>query len=190
MIDELKINVNGHVMIKCCDTGQILLNKKNAIHSENMSVAIASVMANTVNNQGEKGFFHHLALGNGGTVLDSSGNITYREPKVQNINDELYSQIHLPKRISYSEDDNAANNSSIIHTGQSTFSDVIVKCTLDYNERLSDGLDMTDNGNYVFNELGLLSQQGKLLTHLIFHPVAKNANRKMQILYTLRISIG
>ena len=55
-----------------------------------------------------------------------------------------------------------------------------VSCLLDYGEPA--GQDATDNATnadslYVFDELGLVSYsasgQGRLLTHVIFHPVQK-----------------
>jgi len=45
----------------------------------------------------------------------------------------------------------------------------------------------TMQGTYVFDELGLISSSGKLLTHVIFHPVQKALNRLIQIDYTVRI---
>jgi hypothetical protein len=65
---------------------------------------------------------------------------------------------------------------------------------LDYGE--PDGQEAFDNsvdmsGNFVFDELGLVSFSpsgtGKLLTHVIFHPVQKSLNRLLQIDYTIRI---
>ena len=43
------------------------------------------------------------------------------------------------------------------------------------------------NGTYVFDELALYTGNNDLLTHVVFHPVQKSANRKIQVIYTLRI---
>ena len=47
----------------------------------------------------------------------------------------------------------------------------------------------------MFDELGLKGKAatlgaGLLLTHVIFHPVQKSANRLIQVVYTLRIRVG
>jgi hypothetical protein len=79
------------------------------------------------------------------------------------------------------------------------YSDILVQCLLDYGE--PSGQDAFDNstqlnGEYVFDELGLLAYYGtdndgnvitRLLTHVIFHPVQKSLNRQIQIDYTVRI---
>ena len=49
---------------------------------------------------------------------------------------------------------------------------------------------------FIFNELGLKSKgiagrnSGYLLSHIVFHPVQKSANRVIQIIYTLRIRVN
>jgi hypothetical protein len=71
---------------------------------------------------------------------------------------------------------------------------VFVTCLLDYGEPAGQEAfdNITDNnGDYVFDELGLKSYsstgQSRLLTHVIFHPVQKSLNRLIQIDYTVRI---
>jgi hypothetical protein len=71
---------------------------------------------------------------------------------------------------------------------------------LDYGEPAGQAaFDNSTNLNevYTFDELGLkarsidgtsgLTTTGKLLTHVIFHPVQKSLNRLIQIDYTVRI---
>ena len=49
---------------------------------------------------------------------------------------------------------------------------------------------------FEFNEIGLKTKgdnglkSGRLLTHFIFHPVQKNADQTIQIVYTLRVRAG
>ena len=51
------------------------------------------------------------------------------------------------------------------------------------------------DGTFVFDELGLRARAGTLgagilLSHVIFHPVEKSANRVIQVIYTIRIRCG
>jgi len=71
---------------------------------------------------------------------------------------------------------------------------VFVTCLLDYGEPSGQSaFDNTtnNNGDFVFDELGLKSfsstGNSQLLTHVIFHPVQKSLNRLIQIDYTVRI---
>jgi hypothetical protein len=90
--------------------------------------------------------------------------------------------------------DSVRNKMEIRHISGATYSDVLISCMLDYGE--PDGQEAFDNsqdmsGDFVFDELGLKSYNpngaGKLLTHVIFHPVQKSLNRLLQIDYTIRI---
>jgi hypothetical protein len=191
-VDHLKLHVEGHVLIRDPSTGEVILNRRNAIHRENMSFAIASALSNTAGINTFAGFITELAFGNGGVVIDGSGNVTYNTTNVEDVTAELYNQTYT-KNIDFSVDDDNANNTTVIHTGGTTYSDVVVKCTLDYGEPIGqDPLDDASNqeGDFVFDEIGLISQQGRLLTHLIFHPVQKSENRKIEVIYTVRISAG
>jgi hypothetical protein len=88
----------------------------------------------------------------------------------------------------------------IRHTPGQPYTDILVTCLLDYGEPSDQSAfdNVQDlNGDYVFDELGLrakstdgtsgLTTTGKLLTHVVFHPVQKSLNRLIQIDYTVRI---
>lgn len=191
-MDSLNLKVEGHVLIKDADTGEIILKRRNAIHKENMSYAIASCLTNSLNSTGLEGFVYQLAFGNGGVVVDSTGNVVYKDTRTVTITDSLYNQTYQ-KVVDNSFDDDNDNNTKVVHETGTTYSDIVVTCTLDYSEPAGqDALDNTVDleGEFVFDEMGLVSQQGRLLTHLIFHPVQKSSNRKFQIIYTVRISAG
>ena len=53
------------------ETGEILVDKRNAIHYENMSISLAE----SLSNQGQ-GMVYQMAFGNGGTNVDPTGIIT------------------------------------------------------------------------------------------------------------------
>ena len=181
----------GHIKIFDPTSGEVLIDKRNAIHYENMSVA----MVNSLSNQGQ-GTLYQMVFGNGGTNVDPTGLITYLTPNTVGINTSLYNQTFLKviDQTAIENVDPIRNKMQIRHVSGATYSDIIISCILDYGE--PDGQEAFDNsvdmsGNFVFDELGLVSFNpsgtGKLLTHVIFHPVQKSLNRLLQIDYTIRI---
>jgi uncharacterized lipoprotein YmbA len=73
------------------------------------------------------------------------------------------------------------------------YSDVVVTATLDYAEPA--GQETTDNttsmnGNFTFDEVALQTAADTRLSHICFHPIEKSANRKIQVIYTIRIQAG
>jgi hypothetical protein len=185
------IHVEGHIKIWYPETGEIAINKRNAIHYENMSVALAESIANS-----GQGFIYEMAFGNGGTTIDPTGIITYLTPNSTGTNASLYSETYskVVDDRSVTNLDPTRNKIETRHVTGTNYTDVFVTCLLDYGEP-SDQLafDNTSNNksDYVFDELGLRSYSpngtGKLLTHVIFHPVQKSLNRLIQIDYTVRI---
>lgn len=181
----------GHIKIFDPETEEVFIDKRNAIHYENMSVA----MVNALSNQGQ-GSIYEMVFGNGGTTVDPTGLITYLTTNTVGINTSLYNQTYnkVVDQNSANNTDSVRNKMEIRHISGATYSDIIVSCVLDYGE--PDGQQAFDNsvdmnGNFVFDELGLKSYNpngdGKLLTHVIFHPVQKSLNRLLQIDYTIRI---
>jgi hypothetical protein len=181
----------GHIKIFDPKTGEVFRDKRNAIHYENMSVA----MVNSLSNQG-MGTVYQMAFGNGGTAVDPTGLITYLTPNTIGVNTSLYNQTYskVVDQNSAANTDPFRNNMSIRHISGATYSDILITCILDYGEptdqqAFDNSVDM--NGNFVFDELGLISYNptgaGKLLTHVVFHPVQKSLNRLLQIDYTIRV---
>jgi hypothetical protein len=184
-------HIEGHIKIFDPETGEIFRDQRNAIHYENISVA----MAQSLSNQG-KGMIYQMAFGNGGTVVDPTGLITYLTPNTIGINSSLYNQTYA-KVVDQNSNENldpVRNKMEIRHLSGSTYTDILISCLLDYSEptnqeAFDNSVDL--DGEYVFDELGLISYDpngvGKTLTHVIFHPVQKSLNRLLQIDYTVRI---
>jgi len=185
------ILVEGHIKIWYPETGEVAVNKRNAIHYENMSVALAESLAN----EGQ-GFISSMAFGNGGTSVDPTGIITYLTPNSTGTNAILYNETYtkvVNDRLS-SNLDPTRNRIETRHVTGKNYTDVFVTCLLDYGEPSGqEAFDNTSNNDspYVFDELGLVSfsttNNPRLLTHVIFHPVQKSLNRLIQIDYTVRI---
>lgn len=189
---SIPVSVQGFLKIYDPNDGQMFVDKKNAIHYENMSIALAQTLANR-----PLGYIYSMAFGNGGSAVDPTGVITYLPPNTTGQNADLYNETY-----SKVVDDNSAantdptrNNLTVLHTSGQVYTDVLVTCLLDYGE--PPGQQAFDNstnfnGEYVFDELGLKAWEGSatelmLLTHVIFHPVQKSLNRQIQIDYTVRI---
>jgi hypothetical protein len=181
----------GHIKIFDPQSGEIFIDKRNAIHYENMSVA----MVQSLSNQGQ-GTVYQMAFGTGGTVVDPTGLITYLTPNTIGVNSSLYNQTYqkVIDQNSIDNNDPIRNKMEIRHISGATYSDILISCLLDYGEPLEqeafdNSVDLS--GNFVFDELGLKSYnpngEGKLLTHVIFHPVQKSLNRLLQIDYTIRV---
>jgi hypothetical protein len=181
----------GHIKIFDPETGEVFQDKRNAIHYENMSVA----MVQSLSNQGQ-GTIYQMAFGTGGTVVDPTGLITYLTPNTIGVNSNLYNQTYtkVVDQNSTLNLDPIRNKMEIRHISGATYSDILVSCLIDYGEPLDqEAFDNSQDlsGNFVFDELGLKSfnptGEGKLLTHVIFHPVQKSLNRLLQIDYTIRV---
>ena len=183
--------VQGHIKIHDPESGAVFVNKRNAIHYENMSIALAESVAN----QGQ-GFISSMAFGNGGRSVDPTGIITYLTPNSTGTNASLYNQTYskVVDDRSVTNLDPQRNKIETRHVNGTNYTDVLVTCLLDYGEpNGQDAVDQASQANslYVFDELGLVSYSpsgtGKLLTHVVFHPVQKSLNRLVQIDYTVRV---
>jgi hypothetical protein len=197
-VDEAgALHVRGHIKIFDPESGEVFIDKPNAIHYENISEAIAYCLAN----KGQSYIFE-MNFGNGGTSIDPTGIITYLPPNTNTQNATLYNATFskiIDDTSSYNTDP-ARNKIQIRHVPGNIYSDLVITCLIDYGEPSSQSaFDNSTNLNdtFTFDELGLrarstdgtigLASTGKLLTHVIFHPVQKALNRLIQIDYTVRI---
>lgn len=185
------VSLQGHIRIFDPQTKEVFVNKRNAIHYENFSLALV----NSIGNQGY-GWVSEMAFGNGGSRVDPTGIITYLTPNTIGQNSTLYNQ-------TYSKSVDAASSANLDPTRNfmesrhligTTYSDLLVSCLLDFGEPSGQAaFDNSSNldGNYVFDELGLVGYDSSggslLLTHVIFHPIQKSLNRMIQIDYTVRV---
>ncbi len=187
-----QLAISGHIKIFDPNSGEVIVDKRNAIHYENISQSIANSLANKTIGQ-----IYSMSFGNGGSSVDPTGVITYLPPNTTGQNANLYNPTYskVVDDNSASNTDTSSNNLTITHTTGKVYSDILVSCLLDYGEPSGQQAfdNSTDfNGDYVFDELGLKTWNGsatdlRLITHVIFHPVQKSLNRQIQIDYTVRI---
>lgn len=193
----MNLDIIGMVKIFDPISKEVFVDKTNAIHYENFSVALARSVANRL----DATFITEMHFGNGGTTVDPTGVITYLPTNTNVANADLYN----PTWWKIVDDTNAANtdplnNKMVVnHTPGLKYTDIVVSCLLDYGEPSSQAVfdnSQNLNGDFVFDELGLfgsidgasgLGAGLPLLTHVIFSPVQKSLNRLIQIDYTVRV---
>lgn len=219
MFEKMITGVEGHIKIKDKTSGEILVDKPNAVHYGNMSWAVANALA------GLGGTIRHMIFGNGGSSTDSAGRILYRLPNTSNIQDPNalpYNPTFF--RLLEAPGAPTGNNITVI-SGFENFADIVTTVTLGFGEPADQDAndEIVPTADFVFDELALyttpvniqppfftpfdtavtppqtrvgrfqdeISQGGgRMLTHVIFHPVQKAANREIEIEYTLRVSMG
>ena len=205
--DTLGLNVSGHILIRDKETGQELVNKRNAIHYGNMAYIVAQALTQSPQDN-RNAFVHYMGFGNGATSVDTAGKVVYKTPRVTESynNDASMYNLTFWKPIS-SDISNAdvSNNYTQVIPGTS-YTDLKMVCTMGYSEPPdADAFDssVTNEGDYVFDELALFSyptdttvveseliNTSTMLTHVVFHPVQKSKNRIIEIIYTVRIQLS
>jgi len=207
MIQEtLKTTVSGHVQISDRATGEVLVDKYNAIHPKNMATAIARGLSNAANYQ-----IFKMKLGNRGTYIDGTQQIVFNPPLTTGDTADLYN----PTYVEIVDDADSAvgvgNSVTFTNIPASTNTRVIVTCVVSANEAFDNASDTNNSGQieggngvspFFFDELGLFTKEtsgassdldpaGELmLSHLIFSPIEHTGNRELVIVYTLTISVS
>jgi len=197
-VDEgAHVKMQGHLLIRDAETGEELVNKRNAIHFGNMAFVIANALSYW---QTENNGIYHMAFGNGGSDVLNTGAINYKTTNTGSIRDDsagLYNKTYH-KLIGQSKTTDSKNNVDII-TSSSSYTDLQITCTLDFGEpstqATSDTAQSDSSTDFIFDELGIYAHNSGgisseyLLTHVIFHPVQKSLNRVIEIVYTIRVQL-
>ena len=220
MIQEaFKISVDGHVLVSDRATGEILIDKHNAIHPKNMATAIARGLSNAANYQ-----IFKMKLGNRGTYIDGTQQIVFNPPITAGDDADLYNSTYVEVVDDGQMSVGVGNSVTFTNIPASTNTRVIVTCVISANEAFSNARDTDGGGQIVnvsgtqagtpsagpagpnvgspffFDELGLFTQEtagtslngpGELmLSHLIFSPIEHTGNRELVIVYTLTVSVS
>lgn len=200
MTDKVGFDVSGHILIRDKDSGEELVNKRNAIHYGNLGYLISQALSNQDNK-----IVHFMSFGNGATSVDSSGKVIYKSTNTSESREtdaSLYRKTFAKVVSNTAQNSDQANNKLEVIEG-SGFTDMKITCTLGLNEpagQASFDTSTSNEGDYIFDELGLMtyvdganattaSSSGELLTHVVFHPVQKSLNRIIEVIYTLRIQM-
>ena len=212
MYEQILMNGKAAVgIVKISDpaTGEVLVHQENAIHFGNLAFAVTSALEGLTD-----GHITYMAFGSGGTSIDSSGNISYRSPNTSTLQDASAE----PYQTTYWEALADPGNSIVTVAGTSNFSDLTSTVLIAFGqpndvdpEFPQSAVDTatTTNSQYSFDELSLytgitmgtlgtsgnpgtfdFAPDGRMLTHVIFHPVQKAQNRELQIEYTIRVQMA
>jgi hypothetical protein len=191
---DISLQMNGHVLIRDIDTQMVLADRSNAINFEVASYALALSLAHRSN-----GNITQVVFGNGASSVSAVGGVTYLPPNVTGVDAQLYNQTYskFVDDLSPLNTDPINNFLRVNHITGNTYSDVVVTTLLDYNEPAGQlATDATDNeGAFVFDEIGIKTYDssnttGFMLSHVIFHPVQKSMNRRIEVIYTFRIVLS
>jgi hypothetical protein len=183
MHEILPVQIKGHVHIED-DLGNVLLDKDNAIHPQNMARVISRALANESNY-----FVKYIAYGNGGTDINAALDITFNQandgqtPDIRTWDSQLYNETY--REIVDDSDINigtgvgsaSGDPTTVEHvSGPGVFSNelgilsqVTINAVLNRNEptgQIASGTDADGanfDGSFVFDEIGLITD-GKPLT--------------------------
>ena len=207
--DYLSIKFTNHVLIRDAETNEVLVDTKNDVHPQNLARVIARGLAGEPNNN-----IFRIGLGNGGTYNESITDTTrFNPPNTTGTQAKLYNETYFELVSAGNSTTSAASTTDITSTVQ-------IEIILDPSEPgvdqwLTDASGAGSATNpvnpqlpgstayvYEFDELALFAQnplwssgsttenEFLLLTHVIFHPIAKTQNRKQILNYSLTISVS
>jgi len=216
--DTIQSQVVGTLKIYDKESGDVLVQKKNAIHPGNMAYVMASAMAGkptSVNSSGSAPHINWMQFGSGGST--STTTLSYRSPRVYPTYDNKSivasnSSLYVPKyeqlttnTVYYPGEDMGAGEIVPNNTSKVKFNVDLTHA--DYATAVGESIPESDSTAsstqveaFTFDEIGLMAgvtDSGALdktktlmLTHVTFHPVLLAANRTIVIDYTVTIQIS
>jgi hypothetical protein len=195
--DYVRVHLKGHLKICQYDSladiqerrnGTVLLDKDNAVHRENASIMIARGIADRAN-----GSIFYMYFGNGGATIDPLGTVVLNPPNVTGAAD-LYNPTYF-EAVDDRQGAPAGNMMAVRHVTGTLVSEADIYCVIDKNEpfgqQVSDTVGSLDlnTQQFSFNEIGLMTRDNLLITHVTFAPILKDVQRLIEVVYTLLISV-
>lgn len=210
------VQVVGHVKITD-DLGTVLLDKKNAVHPQNLARVFARALANEPNAQ-----IYRVALGNGGTTMSAGNTITYKVPNDGMLPDpsgwqsrlynETYSEVIDDQSAKLGQGDGASPSNDpaavpnvsgpgVRSAEQDPISVVTIDLTLNSMEPVSqDATDSTDpntKSEFMFDELGLytpgrppINTKGYQTINLSNKDITSNTGLATSTQYSFAVSVN
>lgn len=191
VVGELPHNLEfiGHVHIEN-DLGEVLLDDLNAVHPQNMATIIGRALSRSPNY-----YVYNMVLGNGGASVGSDGqSITYLTPNVAPSTIGLYNQTYFEIVDETAGSDGNLGSANDVSVASGSGTQTVITVTADLAAEQPTGQLATDTGasienDFAFDELGLQSEDGLLLSHIVFSPILKSANRAISITYSITIGV-
>jgi uncharacterized protein affecting Mg2+/Co2+ transport len=185
-LPPVRIKIIGRVKIQDKLTKEVIIEKNNAIHAKNMSVAIARGLTNKSNS-----FIRSMKFGNGGTVPTEGTDVIFKAPNIDG--NDLYNPTYEEVLDSTDPDFETGNYITYQEDGD-LFQVIICVVNISSNQpgtQLATGQQLIDNktNEFAFDELGLFTRDNKMLTHVIFPPRLKTQGKELIITYSLTIIV-
>jgi len=177
--DSTSIYASGVIQLFDFDSGDLILEKKNAInYGKLLGILTESLLS------GNALTIDSVCFGDEGVIVNSIGGITYKPTNTHSgTSQELHNEI-LVKPLTVSTDIAIDHRITPIYSMTNGAVQIVVNSMIDYSEEISQSTE------YVMNELGLKMSDDTLLTHVTFHPIQKTSGRKIQLIYTISLQIG
>lgn len=183
------LDISGYVKITDSATGEIIFTGHNDIHNQNMARVIARGLAHESDS-----YIHSIRLGNGGTHILPDLTFQYLQPNVVAVNADLYNTTYTEIIDDVNSGSGSGNNVISSPAPLPSISSFVVN-TIELSsiepvgQPAAEGINLDPEAPFVFDELGLFSSDGLLLTHIIFSPREKTAASSFIIEYTLTIQV-